>query len=599
MSSSSQYGYGSRDRRSNHPEFSELTVGDYASGMPSIRIGAMLGSMLRQLLWLIPLLLLGMGAIGYATRDIKRTYSGEGRVMVQLSEDYVYNPVDGSSSGGLMMTPDVITLNEIALMKNADVVDQVIADMVARFGESRFAKSSFKKINAAKAKGDKAALELAQIELRSAVDKAYSVSAQPKSYVIDLAFKHVDGEVAVATTNAFIDAYIEKRRTTFVDGSLQPILDSLEATEEQIDKNESNIRAFLRRHEIADFESELTGAITRAEGLQVEMNTLQAQMAETEAALHSVEMQLRSVPQTIDVYVDDRAGARVAQAELELKDLLSRYLPGSDPVRRKQQEIAQYKALQSASGGNPVGSRRVGQNPVFQELLTRRNLLQSTADSYREKEFALARQMRTTQDKVRKLTKLAPDYQAMVRKRTTLDQRHRGYTAKEQEALVKQQQALANSENVKEIARANLPRKGRNMRAIMFAVGTMGLGLGLFLIALLIVFLDPKLYTKPAVINGRRSSDPGNPYGGNGAPSPTGFQPPQGRNTSDRVDAVAGGHAGPVAYSGQQTPVFEKPYNHEAGAVPAQTVQQDRYTNPYDRPASPPSLGTLPSNEHS
>ena len=54
-------------------------------------------------------------------------------------------------------------------------------------------------------------------------------------------------------------------------------------------------------------------------------------MSETETALATVENQLRATPKEINLYVDDRASARISQAELELKQLLAKYLPTSDP----------------------------------------------------------------------------------------------------------------------------------------------------------------------------------------------------------------------------------------------------------------------------
>jgi len=63
---------------SQTPRVSDLTVGDYANGMPRIRLGEFFNSLLRQLKWVVPLLLLGTAGIWFATKDLKRTYSGEG-----------------------------------------------------------------------------------------------------------------------------------------------------------------------------------------------------------------------------------------------------------------------------------------------------------------------------------------------------------------------------------------------------------------------------------------------------------------------------------------------------------------------------------------
>lgn len=482
---------------SGRPQFGDMTVGDYANGMPSIRLGEMFKSLLRQFIWLVPFAVIGAAIAFFATSSFKRTYKGEGRILVQIGNEYVFDPASGQSAPGLMMTPDVITLNETAIMKNHEVVQTVINQMKDKFGEQRFAPDAYDKINAAIDSRDPQAVAIANVDLHQAVNKAFEVSPQPKSSIVNLAYKHEDGDIAVATLNAFIQAYLDNRRKIFVEGTAGDVSERLKATEEQITLNAQEIQTFLARNRIADFDSERTGASARAETIRSELNGLRAQLSETEAALASVETQLRQTSPKIDLYVDDRAAQRVAQAELELKTLLSRYLPGSDPVRAKQAEINQLKALQASNSGAAIGGRRVGPNTVYQALMTRRNLLQSTADSYREKEFALQKQLNAADGKVRRLQKLAPEYQALLREKATLDMRHGSYTQKEQEALINNRQVDSSSENVKVISWATLPRKGRNMRMIMFALVTLGIWATLGMIALLKVFLDPRLYSTP------------------------------------------------------------------------------------------------------
>ena len=109
------------------PRMADLTVGDYANGMPNIRLGEMFKSLTRQLFWILPLLIIGSAIAFHLTKDLKRVYSGHGSILVQLGEEHTYNPVGQSADGtGLTTTIDTITLTEAALMKNDDVIQQVI-----------------------------------------------------------------------------------------------------------------------------------------------------------------------------------------------------------------------------------------------------------------------------------------------------------------------------------------------------------------------------------------------------------------------------------------------------------------------------------------
>lgn len=476
----------------------ELTIGDYANGFPRIRLGDVVSGFFAQLLWVIPLFLIGVVAVWFLTKDIKRVYTGEGRILVQIGSEYVYDPASGEQAPGLNISPDHIVLNEIGLMKNTDVINSVIEDMVTEFGEKRFAQSAYEKITAARLSGNKTLQAHADFNLHKTVDESFHIAAQPKSSLVDLAYEHEDPEIAVAALNAFIEAYLENRRRVFVEGVGGVISERRASTESELAKADQAIQDFLKKHGVSDFESEQTGVEKRMEDLRAALNKLRADMAETESALASVETQLRSTPETIDLSVDDRASQRIAQAELELSQLLVKYLPSSLPVQRKQEEIRQLRAVQSSNGGRAVGGRRVGPNTVYQSLLTRRNELQSRADSFREKEFTVQKQLNAADQKVRRFNRLLPDYNILVRQRDSLGTSLQQYNSREQEALLNRQQAAADSENVRVITYASIPQKGRNMRALIFLGGVVGWGFTLVMFALMRVFLSPALYAPAA-----------------------------------------------------------------------------------------------------
>jgi len=556
---------------SQSPRMADLTVGDYANGMPNIRLGEMFKSLSKQLPWVLILLGIGSFAAWHLTSDLKRVYSGEGRVLVQLGEEYVYNPVGQSSDGtGLTTTIDTITLTEAALMKNSEILQRVIGEIAPPLdgsgrnrtnspAQNKFDKEAFTKINQATNERDR---QDAIMALRRSVEESYSVMPRPKSSIIDVSFKHEDPDIAVATTNAFIDAYVQFRRQVFVEGSSEIIADRREVTEQQLNQNERALSKFLSKNGIGDFESEQTGLRERTEDLKASLNGTRASIAETEAALAVVEDQLRGTNVTIDLYVDDRAQQRVAQTELELRQLMAKYLPTSDPVKQKQTELDELRALQSSYNGRASGGRRVGPNPEHQALSESRNELAATADSLREREFTQQRQLNSADAKVRKLASLSPAYQNLLRERETLKLRLTSYNSKEQEALVDAQQAEDAAENVKVISRAQYANKGRDMRKWAWLGATAAWGFLLFFIAMIRVFLDPRLYSVPGAVNIVPSAqpeydldpmqspipeavpafDPGQPI----APNPYEAQPAYGEMNPYEAQPVYGNQAQPV-----------------------------------------------------
>ena len=524
------------DRRNadSRAGINDLTVGDYMTGMPNIRLTSILKGLMKQILWLIPAFLIGVFVIQYFTKDIKRSYRGEGRLLVQIGPEYIYTPVGaaaGNNSGGVSQTPDTIALNEVGIMKNSDIIDQVIGIMTSprdnlteRQAQDLFDEAAFKKIREAEARGSKREIEDAYAELHKSVSNSYAVAPQPKSSLIDVAYEHENPEIAVETLNQFIDAYRIYRRTVFVEGSEDTISERRDETEKQLKATDRAIARFLDRNDISDFTSEQTGLRKRSEDLKAELNTLRALMSETERSLATVEDQLRGTEPTINLYVDDRASQRIAQAELELKQLLAKYLPTSNPVRQKRTELEELKRLQADNNGRAAGGRRVGPNPVYQALVTRRNTLQASADSYREKEVILQGQLNSAVNKVSRLTKLSPEYQNLLRERKTLTSALDTYNARAQEALVDLAQAEANNENIKVISYASFAIKGKNLGKLILLGLSLLWALTLLMIALLVVFLNPKNYQGTGNSETRprrsRSTDRDMPNNGGVIPDP-------------------------------------------------------------------------------
>ena len=470
--------------------FEDLTVGDYAQGVPQIRIGEMLRVFTKQLPLAFVIFGIGTGLSWWFTKDIKRSWAGEGRVLAQISSEYVYEPVAGQTAPGILLTPDHIVLNEVGIMTSPSVIKRVMENLIDQYGPGRV-----DEVNVAKARAGENLWD--NPDIYATFEKRFAASPRAKSSIIDLSFKHEDPEIAVAGLNMFLTEYMRERQTIFVSEAADIVSKRREATELQLSRNESEIAATLRRNNVSDFESEREGATERTEELKTTLNTLRGEIVEAETALTSVEIQLRETPATINLFVDDRASQRVAQAELELKHLLAKYLPGSDPVRQKQTEIAELKSLQAANGGRAAGGRRVGPNPVYQELLERRNTLAAQANALREKEGVVQGQLNGADAKTRALRDLSPRMENLLRERETLQARLRTLNTREQEALINQQQAQSESENVHVISRAETARKGSNMKAILLLLGMVASAGVAFLIALLRTFLDPRLYARP------------------------------------------------------------------------------------------------------
>ncbi len=472
-----------------------LTIGDYANGMPSIRLSQIPASFMRQIPWMVPVLLIMIAASWWFTRDIKREYHADGRILAQIGTEYVYDPASGNTNSGINITTDQITQTEADIIKNPVIIDRVISQLISSpsqggVGGERFAPKLYAKwVKASPAdKSDK------WNDIVKFVDKSYVVMPKPKSSIINVMYKHEDGIVAVKALDTFMTEYLNFRNNIFVSEVSGLISEQRAATEGQLASIDLKIQNILNKNGISEFDSEQIGVQRRAETLRSELNTLRGNISAVEAALAASEDQLRTTPEMIDLQIDDRASQRLAQAELERRQLLAKYLPASNPVKRKEAEISEIRAQIQANGGKPAGGRRVGPNTVYQSLMTQRNTYQAQADSYREREITLSAQLKSATAKVKRMRQLNPTYQNLLREKATLEERMKGLNSKEQIALANKQRQDSKSDNIKIISRPTMPRKGRNMQKILFALSSLGSVFTVMMLALLRVFLDPKLY---------------------------------------------------------------------------------------------------------
>lgn len=493
----------------------QMTIGDYASGVPNIRLSQIPGSLIRQIPWMLILAVIGIATIWFLTRNIKRQYVADGSLFVQVGSEYVYDPASGSKNSGVTITPDYVTQTEAAIIKNQEILDSVTYDMFydSEYGGERFAPKLANKY--LHSQGQQ------QIDrwndILKLVDRSYMVSPKPKAYIIGLGFKHEDPEVAVETLNRFMTAYQVFRKSKFVSETSNQVAERRLATEQQLKTLERKIQNILNKNSISDFPAEQKGAQKRAEELRAALNNVRGKISASEAALAASEDQLRAVPETIDLYVDDRASQRLAQAKLEKRQLLAKYLPNSRRVLQKEAEIREIEAQIQAGGGKPTGGRRVGPNRVYQNLLTQRNKYQAEADSYREQEATIVAQLNAAVSKVRKMRVLSPKYESLLREKASLEERLKGLNAKEQAVIVDQRQQEASSDNIKVMTTPSKARKGRNMKKIFRVLGSAGVLFTVFMLGLLRVFLDPKLYG-PAP--SARKMPVGDPYQNDYVPEP-------------------------------------------------------------------------------
>jgi uncharacterized protein involved in exopolysaccharide biosynthesis len=398
---------------------------------------------------------------------LKKNYTAYSAVLVQLGQEYVYEPRVGDAGRGTPATSGQIVQSELSILNSTAVKERVIA----RLGLPRLYPKLAKAYAAANRTGQRTVYDTA---VRT-MGENLKVETAPETSVVHLSFTHRDPLVAADVLNALVQEYFAYRKQVLV-GSDPGVLDQQRRLfEARLASADAAYQQFLTEAGVGDFETEKASLAQVYGSLLTERYSIEAQLSEVQGRLGVTRRQVAQAPAEIGLYqdTDPTATNRLTQLKVERQDLLSRYRPEAQPVREIDQKIAALEALIAQGGAAGVAARRIGPNPVFQTLTTERNQLEAQAASLRSRLAAVNRDLGQVSENRRRLVALEPRFQDLVRQRDVLATNVRNFTAREQESQAARAIAMQGDDSVRLVERAYAPTKGKSLRLPVLVLGVL------------------------------------------------------------------------------------------------------------------------------
>lgn len=416
------------------------------------------------LMLLIFMPLAGLGIWGAS--QLEKEYTAQSRVMVSLSEEYVFRPRVGEGVQNSAPELDALTATEIDLMQSPVVLERVIEQI----GFQRLYPKAAKAFAEASAdlKYEKSQAGLVELQ------ENFSAYAAPKQAVILARFKHPDPALSADVLNAILDTYLDYRAEIFEDKSPASLSVQRLQFETDLAEADERIRQFLIANGLSDFATERSTLQTLFANIEEALFTNGARHSELDGQQVLLRQQLLRTEAQIDEYVEDTTAQTLVDLELEREELLTRYTPDSQAMRDINQRIARARQY-IGSEGRPRGTVRRGPNPLYQSIETRLSDVSAQAASLRLQRQELERQAAEIKSRQRKLSKLEPRWQELLRNRDLLESNARSFAAREIEARSLAEIARAGSDNIRVLERARRPAKGSSMKllgaiaAVLFA----------------------------------------------------------------------------------------------------------------------------------
>lgn len=416
------------------------------------------------LLWRrLPLMLvvfLVVAALGvFAALRLKTTYPAHSSLLIRLGPEYVYNPAVGDAGRGTAPDNDQVVQSELEILQSQAVKAKTVQDIgVARMSPA------LGRAYATASPDKRRDIEAAAIKM---IDSGLKVAAAPDNSIVRLSYSAADPELSALVLNTLVDEYLHYRRTLLIDKVAGPVQAELKSQQDRLAAADQAYQKFLIDNGVSsgDFETEKASLNTNYAQLTTEQFSVQAALSEAEGRLGAARAQLAGSQAEINLYrdPDHTAQDEVAKLRLQRQDLLSRYLPNTQPVRDIEQKIAAAEAL-ARHGPDDGGARRIGPNPIYQTLVSEKNQAEAQVAALRVRQGKIAALLAGVTQRRQTLAGLEPRYQDLARQRDLLTANVKALAQRAQESQAAEALAKGGDGNIRVIERAYPATSGVSLK---------------------------------------------------------------------------------------------------------------------------------------
>ena len=442
----------------------------------------------RGLMLAVFLLILLLG-LGFAF-TLKKAYPASSSVLIQLGQEYVYEPRAGDAGRGAVPDTDSLVQSEVEILQSGELRERVIR----RIGLANVFPTLAARYSAA-SPADKVLTMSKAIE---SMGKDLTVASAPDNPVVRISYEHEDPVMAARVVNTLLEEYLIYRRSVLIHPS-SPVFERQRVMfEDQLDKADAAYQDFLNTNDIGDFTAQKTAATQLVGQIEAQRYAAEVTLQDRQARLAVLDTQLTQISPEVGLYrdIDATATTRLAALRVQREEALAAYLPSTDTVKNIEAQIAQLEAGVAAGRTTTDGSRRIGVNPVHQTLQTERIQTAAEIAALQQSLTAYAAQSAKATDQLQRLAALEPQFQALTMDRDVLQTSVRDFTVRERQDEAARQIASETNDNIRIVDRATPTTKGKSLRKPVVILAFL---FGLFsalCAGLLRMFLRPGLPTR-------------------------------------------------------------------------------------------------------
>lgn len=417
----------------------------------------------RVLMALVFALVFALGTAGVLL--LPKTYVAHSSLLVRLGQEYVYQPRAGDAArGAIPQTTDMVQ-SEAEILSSDELKRRVIHAVGIETLDPRLASAWANATDDAQRR---------RIEGSAVVmlTKGLKIETAPDTGVVRLSFQHRDPQTAAAVLNALVETYLTYRHDVLSDRGTPLLAQEKAAFEARLAQADAAYEAFQTSNGVGDLPSEKASLAVLRQTVLDERYKAEADLGAAQSRQAALTRGLKSAPAEIEIQrdLDLSASSKLLQLRMERRDLLSRYKPGAAPVKEIDSKIAELEAFAASPNGSTEKDRRLGANPVRQDLERQRIDAAAEVAAAARRRDELSRQLDEITSRQQKLTALETRYQDLSVEREVLQANLRAFAQREEETRAAQELAHGGDDSIRVVEHASAPVEGTSLRQPMFAV---------------------------------------------------------------------------------------------------------------------------------
>jgi uncharacterized protein involved in exopolysaccharide biosynthesis len=393
---------------------------------------------------------------------LPKTYTAHAAITVNLGQEYVYQPRAGDAGRGAAPQKDQVVQSEAQILNSDELKRRVIAAVGLETIDPKLAAAWRQADGIARREIEGSALKVLR--------RGLSVGTAPDTGVIQLDFQHQNPDAAAKILNTLLSTYFVYRREVFADVTTPMLERQRDDFEQRLEQSDEAYEAFLRRNGVSDFTTEKATLAANFQAVSDDKFKTEAALYEVQGKLATVKARIGEAPREIATQRDlDLANQTKLRGLLaERQDLLSRYTADAEPVKDVDSKINELQALITSGYGDGEKDRRMGPNPVWQDLESQRIGLEAQQTALQQRLAGIDGQLARLKARQMTLVKLESEYQSLAVDRDVLQTNLRSFAGRAEENRAAEEMSRGAQDNIRIIDRASPPAEGKSLKKPIF-----------------------------------------------------------------------------------------------------------------------------------